>query len=193
MAARWHIPLIPPLRITRSAIPTNLYHIFYTPDFAPWRRDREHLTPNDISYPKLMDDYRNMPKDILRWQVIANTAVREVPKAVMRERLRRRLREAFREALKQLGWDWHGRVLQPEQATGETALKDLKGTLEIHCRGRAGLDCGFLELVDYAKSAVSAVGKSCQSTGIARTGGRGNLWWEGGSADYKPQLTPREK
>ncbi len=145
MTSKWHIPIIPSLRIPRSTMPANLLHAFYTPVFAPWRREREHLTPNDISYLKLMGSYQYMPKDILRWQVIANTAIKEVPKAVMRERLRRRLREAFREALKQLGYDWHGRVLQTGQATG-TPLKDLKGTLEIHCRGRAGLDCKFLSL-----------------------------------------------
>ena len=184
MAARRYIPQLPSLRVPRPTMPTNLFHIFYTPVFAPWRRDREHLTPNDISYPKLMDDYQNMPKDILRWQVIANTAVKEVPKAVMRERLRRRSREAFREALKQLGYDWHGRVLQPGQAMRKMS-KNLKGTLEIHCRGRAGLDCEFPELIDYAKSAVSAVEKSCnQSTGTIRIVGREGSWWEGDSAHY---------
>ncbi len=191
MVARWQIPLIPSLRITRSTLPANLYHIFYTPDFAPWRRDREQLTPNNVSYLKLMDSYQNAPKDTLRWQVVANTAVKEIPKAVMRERLRRRLREAFREALKQLGYDWHGRVLQSAHATGKETLKDLKGTLEIHCRGRAGLDCAFLDLVDHAKSAVCDVARSCnQSTQIDR---RGKPWWEGGSADYTLQLTPQER
>ncbi|ERF68199.1 hypothetical protein EPUS_05280 [Endocarpon pusillum Z07020] len=183
MVARWHFPQIPTLRLPRSTtMPANLFQMFYTPVFAPWRWDREHLTPNDILYPKLMDSYQNMPKDILRWHVVANTAVKEVPKAVMRERLRRRLREAFRDALKQLGYDWHGRVLQPGQATGQP-LNDLKGTWEIHCRGRAGLDCEFLELVNYAKSAVSAVDKSCkQHAGIVRKVGREAQWWEGVSA-----------
>lgn len=169
-------------------MPANLFHIFYTPVFAPWRWDREYLTPDDILYPKLMDSYQNMPKDTLRWHVVANTAVKEVPKAVMRERLRRRLREAFRHALKQLGYDWHGRVLQPGQATGKP-LNDLKGTLEIHCRGRAGLDCEFLQLVDHAKTAVSAVANSCkQHNGIVRLVGREAQWWEGVGAYYSPSI-----
>ncbi len=193
MAPKWHIPLLPSLRITRSSLPTNLYHMFYTPGFAPWRRDREQLTPNNPSYLKLMDAYQNTPKDTLRWQVVANTAVKEIPKAVMRERLRRRLREAFREALKQLGYDWHGRVLQSEHAVGRETSKDLKGTLEIHCRGRAGLDCAFPDLVDYAKSAVSDVVRSWknQSTQTPQTAARENPWWEGGSSDFSPRLTPR--
>ena len=73
-------------------------------------------------------------------------------------------------------------------------LNDLKGTLEIHCRGRAGLDCEFLELVDYAKSAVSAVDNSCnQRAGMVRTFGREAPWWERASADYSPLLTPQKK
>ncbi len=149
---------------------------------------------NNVFYLKLMDYYQNAPKDTLRWQVVANTAIKELPKAVTRERLRRRLREAFREALKQLGHDRHGRVLQSGQAMGKETLKDLKGTLEIHCRGRAGLDCKFTDLVDYAKSTVREVGRSYnQSTRIHRMADRENPWWERGNADYTLQLTPHEK
>ncbi len=136
---RLRFPSLPALRLPRSSGPTNLVHAFYTPLFAPWRRDRDNLNPGNILYHKLLDSYEDMPKDTLRWQVIAHTAIKEVPKAVMRERLRRRVREAFREALKQEGYDSEGKVL-PTGATNRTSLRDLKGTLELHCRGRAGLD-----------------------------------------------------
>ena len=169
-------PPLPVLRLPRSSGTTNLFHAFYTPLFAPWRRDRENLNPGNILYHKLLDNYQVAPKDILRWQVVANTAVKEVPKAVMRERLRRRVREAFREALKQEGYDSKGKVLRSETTTGKP-FRDLKGTLEIHCRTRAGLDCEFVEMTKYAKSAVSAVVQSF-NYGTQKRGFDGTEWWK---------------
>jgi hypothetical protein len=192
MAAIRHIPLIPALRIPRTASPANLLHIYYTPLFAPWRFDRENMVPNHIVFPKLMDIYENTPQDVLRWQVIANTAIREVPKAVMRERLRRRVREAFREALKGMGYDRNGRVLQPAPPAGKTA-KDLRGTLEIHCRSRAGLDCEFGEIVQFARSALDAVVKSFnQSSAKPGKFSMGGEWWKLGVAEYRPFLRDQQ-
>jgi hypothetical protein len=125
-----------------------------------------------------MDSYENMPKNTLRWRVVANTAVRDVPKAVMRERLRRRVREAFREALKQEGYDSEGNVLQSETATG-TPLRPLRGTLEIHCRGRAGLDSEFAEMTKYARGCVSTVVQSCHHSNWKKGSvGAGEQWWK---------------
>ena len=132
-----------------------------------------------------MDSYENMAKDTLRWRVIANTAVKEVPKAVMRERLRRRVREAFREALKQEGYDSEGKVLQSETTT-RTPLRDLRGTLELHCRGRAGLDCEFTEMTKYARGCVSAVVQSLHH-GNGKKGpvGADEQWWKLDAATYQ--------
>lgn len=189
MAAKPHIPQIPSLRIPRSKGPVNLFHIFYTPLFAPWRLDWDHLSAYDVFYSKLLDKYENMPKDTLRWQVVANTAVKEVPKAVMRERLRRRVREAFHDALKQMGYESNGRVWQPGRAT-DTPLQDLRGTLEIHCRGRAGLDCEFVEIVNLAKSALSTVDRSLnQSKGNMGNAGPEGQWWKRGITDFKPSFS----
>jgi hypothetical protein len=77
----------------------------------------------------------------------------------MRERLRRRVHEAFRKALKEMWYDKNGRVLQPAPAAAGKAAKDLKGTLEIHRRTHAGLDCEFGEIVQFARSALDAVVK----------------------------------
>jgi RNase P protein component len=150
------------------------------------------MVPNNIIHPKLMDIYENTPQDVLRWQVIANTAIREVPKAVMRERLRRRVREAFREALKEMGYDRNGRVLRPAPAAGKTA-KDLRGTLEIHCRSRAGLDCEFGEIVQFARSALDAVVKSFnQSSAKSGHFSMGGEWWKLGVAEYRPPLRDQQ-
>lgn len=93
----------------------------------------------------------------------------------MRERLRRRVREAFREALKQEGYDSKGKVLRPDMATTGPS-RDLKGTLELTCQGRAGLDCEFGEMVEYAKHAVSAVVQSSEYNN-RRLGFHGTEWW----------------
>jgi RNase P protein component len=152
---------------------TNLFHVYYSPMFAIWRRDREQLTPRSIFYPKLIDSYENMRQDTLRWQVVANTAIKEVPKAVMRERLRRRIRGAFGEALEQLGYDSHGRVL-PSGPAKEKLLQDIRGTLEIHCRTRVGLDVDFAEIVRNAHSVINAIVESkTPSYGKLAPGGRG--------------------
>lgn len=172
------IPRIPAIRISRSNGPANLFHVYYTPLFAPWRWDRENLVPHNILYPKLMDHYQNMAQDRLRWQVIAHTAIREAPLTVMRERLRRRVREGFREGLKETGYDSNGRVL-PSVPAQAKPLQDLRGTLEIHCRGRAGLDCEFTEIVTVAKSALSVVVKSFQQhSEKAKSLGAAEEWWK---------------
>lgn len=153
------IPAPRAVRILRQSKLLSHFCVFYTPLFAPWRRDRQDLNPHNVLYYKLLDDYQNMPQDTLRWLVTANTSIKEVPKAVMRERLRRRVREAFRESLKLAGYDWkNGKLLQRDEATvKQTPSQDLRGTLEIHCRGRAPLDCEFAEIVDYANIVVHEV------------------------------------
>jgi hypothetical protein len=149
------------------------------------------MTSMNILYHKLMDDYQNAPHDTLRWQVIANTAVKEAPKQVMRERLRRRVREAFREAFKEAGYDRDGRVLQRGQPN-QKPLRHLRGTLEIHCRGRAGLDCEFGEIVGSARSVVDTVVKSfSQSNEIPGASGQQGEWWDQGIAVHR--FTPTEE
>lgn len=121
------------------------------------------LHPNNVTYHKLLDDYQNMPQDTLRWIVVANTAVKEVPKAVMRERLRRRVRGAFRQALQIAGYDWKdGKLWVGDKPTEkQTPSQDLRGTLEIHCRGRAALDCEFTEILEHANTVVQEVVRAC--------------------------------
>ena len=169
-----------------------LFHIFYTPLFVPWRGDLEDLTPDSVKYAKLIDYYQNVPRDTLRWQVVANTAVKELPKAVMRERLRRRVREGFREGLKQLGYDSKGRVLQPCQGT-EKPSRDVRGTLEIHCRTREGLDCTFSKLVNEAKAVLRAVAQSFnQSSGRPGLVESGPQWWEPEVAKYRAPVQKQQ-
>jgi hypothetical protein len=187
VASKEHIPQMQALRLPRSAGPVNLFHIYYSPLFAPWRRDWEFLNPKNIIYPMLLDTYGQMRKDTLRMQVVGNTAVKEVPLAVMRERLRRRVREAFLEALRQMGYDSSGKFSLPGLAQHKP-VQDLRGTLEIHCRGRAGLDCDFSEIVKLAKKAVSVVDESLtESNTTLQYAGREPWWrgrWDQDSSDF---------
>lgn len=118
-----------------------------------------------------MDTYQNMPQDTLRWLVVAHTAVKEAPKAVMRERIRRRVREAFREALKLMGYDSNGRVLQGYQGVPKPP-RDLRGTLEILCRSRAALDCEFAVIIEQAKMVVCTIIES-----YSKSNARSNTAW----------------
>jgi hypothetical protein len=171
------IPGIPALRILRAPGAVYLFHLYYTPVFAPWRRHRENLTPSNIMYPKLMDTYQNAPHDTLRWHVVSNTAIKEAPKAVLRERIRRRVREAFREALKQTGYDWNGKVLMSAERRSDAPKKNLKGTMEIHCRTRAALDCKFDEIVKQAQQAVLTIVRASGQED-APLESRGRQWWD---------------
>jgi Ribonuclease P len=193
MAGLRNIPIIPAIRIHRSIGPANLLHIYYTPLFAPWRPDRENLTPSSVFYAKLMDSYENAPRDTLRWQVVANTAAKEVPKAVMRERLRRRVREAFRQALKETGYDSNGKVL-PSVPDSKRPVRDLRGTLEIHCRGPAGLGCGFREVVEVAKGAVQSIVKSHnQSSDHHESSPPAYEWWKPSVAGDRPPVRAQQR
>lgn len=175
-AIKENIPQLQALRLPRSASPVNLFHIYYTPLFAPWRRDWEMLTPKNILCPMLLYTYGQMRKDTLRLQVVGNTAVKEVPMAVMRERLRRRVREGFTEAFRQMGYDRNGVILQPGLVQRKP-VQDLRGTLEIHCRGRAGLDCDFMEIVDLAKEAISVVDRSLTKSSSTQQNVGCESWW----------------
>jgi hypothetical protein len=175
-AGRENIPQLQALRLPRSAGPVNLFHIFYTPLFAPWRRDFEILDPKNILCPMLLQTYGQMRKDTLRLQVVGHTAVKEVPKTVMRERLRRRVREGFTEAFRQMGYDRNGNLLQPA-LDQRKPVQDLRGTLEIHCRGRSGLDCEFVEIVNLAKEAISAVDRSLTKSNATQQKVGCEPWW----------------
>lgn len=88
----------------------------------------------------------------------------------MRERLRRRVREAFRGALNQAGYDRDGRRLDSFK-TKDRSSKDIKGTLEIYCRTRAGLDLDFAEIVREAANVVHKVHESWNSSSGTRADG----------------------
>jgi hypothetical protein len=175
-AGRENIPQLQALRLPRPDGPVNLFHVYYSPLFAPWRRDWEMLTPKNILYPMLLDTYGQMRKDTLRFQVIGNTAVKEVPKAVMREHLRRRVREGFATAFRELGYDRNGRILQTDLVQRKP-VQDLRGTLEIHCRGRSGLDCDFVEIINLAKEAITMVDRSLTKSNSTQQKGGCEPWW----------------
>ena len=212
------IPKPLPIRLPSTLTRHNLCQVFYTPAFAPWLWDRDQLVSHQVTKPyksssqhniavlKLADEYQNMiSRDTLRWQVISNTAAKELPKMVMREHMRRRLREAFREALREAGYDLKGRrvsvdeslmLSKPEERQeqahstkghkGDTMgmaappQRDIKGTLELHCRSRAALDMDFPLLVENCCHILSRVLDHADSETEQRSSplpGTNTPWW----------------
>ncbi len=84
-----------------------------------------------------------------------------------------------------MGYDSNGNVLEGNQAA-EKSSKVLKGTLEIHCRGGAGLDCQFADIVNHCKSTVDAVRSldwNRSKSGIAGSKGE---WWRLAATSHRP-------